>query len=737
MSSWDPWDRQADSYILTAANSLSLANMGAVVIEPGPWAYLSVTNQDVSTLADVEFKSITAESFDVDSMEAKDIHFTGTVYTDIISEQTEDEGVTIDGVNIGDFKDDYDGKIDQDVQTTASPSFAALTLTGDLKTSGLVDTVDLAGFKSDYGLKVNQDLRTTASPSFVNLSIASKISFPTHVDANSALVQIPSSGTNNFITFDSVSDKSRWIRSRNGGSLGYSGHLFSSYDSSNFFQRHGTDPVSTAALCIFWMNNLITQPIQPTHTPIWRISYDGVEYVDKIKETTLDAGVTIETVLIKDGLVDGVDLSAFKTDYDSKVTQELKTTSTPSFSSISVNERIYRSKYETSTNFYWQANTLDILYVPLCSISYTRGRSIINVTFTITSPSASTVSLQLHADSTTAHYGQVYGTISHSGTKYINGISCCRATGLDPIICLVINKTYDYTINPFKIFVNGSAVNFSDSTDPRIDVLSKADTFWDLSIRTAKCLDNSTNFVRLPILPSTWGNGYYNACNNSYFQSNLYLERNDYLYEFKTSTLTNNRTLTLPDADLDLGSIPAANNNVPSSSNTRYLDVFISPSQLSTLTPTTVQKKVYSTGVNMYWEMTYDDDNLFGSIKMPEGYIDGEDIKMSVQWCNINDEISCNLNLGYLWANASSYVVTSSTSTSYNVSRVFAAGDECDLYEDDFKDGSSSSVIDGTGKDSTSIFSFRLKFTIVSGSGYMGLIGLKFHIPINAVGESS
>ena len=61
---------------------------------------------------------------------------------------------TINGVDI-------DASINQAVTTTSSPTFAAITVTGN------VDGVDVSAFKSDYDAKVNQALLTTSSPTFV------------------------------------------------------------------------------------------------------------------------------------------------------------------------------------------------------------------------------------------------------------------------------------------------------------------------------------------------------------------------------------------------------------------------------------------------------------------------------------------------------------------------------------------------------------------------------------------
>jgi len=64
---------------------------------------------------------------------------------------------SVDGVDVSAVS----ANINQDVKTTASPTFAAITVTGN------VDGVDLSAFKSDYDAKVNQDVKSTASPTFV------------------------------------------------------------------------------------------------------------------------------------------------------------------------------------------------------------------------------------------------------------------------------------------------------------------------------------------------------------------------------------------------------------------------------------------------------------------------------------------------------------------------------------------------------------------------------------------
>ena len=75
------------------------------------------------------------------------------------------------------IKSDYQAKIDQEVKTTSTPTFAGII------TSGLVDGVDISAFKaeydliksdyeslkSDYQAKINQEVKTTSTPTFAGI----------------------------------------------------------------------------------------------------------------------------------------------------------------------------------------------------------------------------------------------------------------------------------------------------------------------------------------------------------------------------------------------------------------------------------------------------------------------------------------------------------------------------------------------------------------------------------------
>ena len=71
--------------------------------------------------------------------------------------------------------------IDQSVRTTDSPTFAGLTLAGNLTTSGTVDGVDVAG-------SINQAVLTTSSPTFAGLTLSSNLTTSGNVDGRDVSV---------------------------------------------------------------------------------------------------------------------------------------------------------------------------------------------------------------------------------------------------------------------------------------------------------------------------------------------------------------------------------------------------------------------------------------------------------------------------------------------------------------------------------------------------------------------
>jgi hypothetical protein len=199
--------------------------------------YLSKVNQDVRNTASPAFVAVgvtgaisSATANITTSLATPDVYTTNLRKTiagtlTLKDNMACDALVTIDGVDLSVFNADYVGKVNQDVRTTASPSFVAVSTSGalsgasavvtDVYTTNLrktvagtltikdnmacdalvtIDGVDLSVFNADYVSKVNQDVRTTAGPTFVSVNGATqldlKIATASKVTITSTLMDI-------------------------------------------------------------------------------------------------------------------------------------------------------------------------------------------------------------------------------------------------------------------------------------------------------------------------------------------------------------------------------------------------------------------------------------------------------------------------------------------------------------------------------------------------------------------
>lgn len=88
-------------------------------------------------------------------------------------------------------------------------------------------------------------------------------------------------------------------------------------DSTLNTQRYAITAVSPVTLTLDPTENPFDQTLNTTDNVVFNnMTSNGEVKTDTINEITAAAGVTIDTVLIKDGLVDTVDVSALKTDVD-------------------------------------------------------------------------------------------------------------------------------------------------------------------------------------------------------------------------------------------------------------------------------------------------------------------------------------------------------------------------------------------------------------------------------------
>ncbi len=129
------------SVTLTNAKLQEFSNIGANTISGTQWAYVGALNQGLTTTSNVAFSQITMSGNII--MGSDDITFTA--------------GGLVDGVDVSDFKTDYDTHkastgldhtyINQDLKTSFSPVFVGLTLSADLTTTSTIDGIDVSAIK--------------------------------------------------------------------------------------------------------------------------------------------------------------------------------------------------------------------------------------------------------------------------------------------------------------------------------------------------------------------------------------------------------------------------------------------------------------------------------------------------------------------------------------------------------------------------------------------------------------
>ena len=144
-----------------------LSNIGITTISGTQWGYLGELDQPLKQADSPTFGGLTVNG---------NITITGNV----------------DSVDISTFKSDYDTHkastgadhtyIDQSVIITASPTFNGLTVNGNIVITGTVDGIDISDFKTDYDIKINQNLKTNDSPTFVGLTLSANLITTSTVD---------------------------------------------------------------------------------------------------------------------------------------------------------------------------------------------------------------------------------------------------------------------------------------------------------------------------------------------------------------------------------------------------------------------------------------------------------------------------------------------------------------------------------------------------------------------------
>jgi hypothetical protein len=157
-----------------------------------------------------------------------------------------------------------------------------VNLTQPLITSSTLDGVDLSVFKADYDVKVNQDVRSTATPTFAGVI------------------------TSGFVDGRDIS-----------------------VDGGKLDLLHDTIGLSTLTS---------SEATQLKNIDLVTISNTQWGYLGALNQS-LDTGATASFQNINvNGTVDGVDISVFKSDYDAKIDQDVRTTASPLFVKMNIDD---------------------------------------------------------------------------------------------------------------------------------------------------------------------------------------------------------------------------------------------------------------------------------------------------------------------------------------------------------------------------------------------------------------
>lgn len=304
----------------------------------------SQTDTDIASIANLTVtNSLDVTGATVTGLTNVDLN--GVLTCDTINEHTINNGVTVDGVLI------KDGQVDgvdisavietsNPLKTTSTPTFAGLTSNGNITMSAL-STVD--------GRDISQDgatLDSLNSTGLAGLTIA-EVNQLKNIDLNtiSNLQWSYLSAQNQYLTTTSnASFGVLFLAALNvnnqvsiiNGNITLSGTIDGRYVSTDgasldyLYTTLGLSGLTTAEV-----NQLKNIDSSTFSIPQW----SRLAAIDQNLTTTSSptfGNTTINGNITVSGNVDGVDVSAFKSDYDSKINQAVRTTSIPTFGGLNL-----------------------------------------------------------------------------------------------------------------------------------------------------------------------------------------------------------------------------------------------------------------------------------------------------------------------------------------------------------------------------------------------------------------
>jgi len=277
---------------LTAAEVDQLENIDTTTISAAQWGYVGALDQGLATTNNVTFNAVTA---------------TTSISTDTINEKTLDAGVTVDTVLI------KDGLVDgRDVSTDGTNLDTLYTTIGlSALTAAEVDQLENIGVTTvsaaqwGYLGALDQGLATTNNVTFNTVTATTSISTDTlnekTLDAG--------------VTVDTVLIKDGLVDGRDVSVDGATLDNLNSTIGLNALTAAEVDQLenintTTISAAQWGYLGALDQGLTTTSDVTFNtVTATTSMSTDTFNEYTLDAGVTIDTVLIKDGLVDGRDVS--------------------------------------------------------------------------------------------------------------------------------------------------------------------------------------------------------------------------------------------------------------------------------------------------------------------------------------------------------------------------------------------------------------------------------------------
>jgi len=285
---------------------------------------LSYINQDVKTTASPTFVTLSTTTNNTTNTNTTNLNGLGGSLT-LGTNMTISPGTLIAGRNIGTDGSNLDtvvSRVNQDLKTSASPSFVNATI-------GSRDVNTYLGY-------LNQDLKTTSSPSFTNAFIGGQNAATAlgYINQDVRNTSSPAFiGQNIYSTTDANANFFQSLTYSSGTKARSMYYRINSGDAPGGLNRYELYGLNTNYVPGSTGKDGFIKTLGFTFQQALNGSYMNVLDIDR---DLITAGTSLSVAgnIAVTGTVDSVDISAFKTDYDSKINQDVRTGASPTFNTI-------------------------------------------------------------------------------------------------------------------------------------------------------------------------------------------------------------------------------------------------------------------------------------------------------------------------------------------------------------------------------------------------------------------